>query len=347
MNALWLCSFDFVLNVLRSVGRVLLLTVLLGACASATRSPSTTAWTSRPGTAISGAAVRHIFIIMMENKSASTILKNPNVPYINRLIGEYGYAASYYGVTHPSLPNYVATIAGDYFGAQSDDESLRFSGASIVDQLEAHHRSWKAYMESLPSAGYNGNAFPPGALPLYRRKHDPFMLMTSVVQSSARRTHVVPASQLHVDLASNRVPDFAYIVPNICHDMHGFSRATGSCTTGTDALMRTGDAYLATLIPAIMRSRAWTGGSVIFVIWDESDDSSGAGCCDAPLSNGGGRVPAIVIARNGVRHYVSRSLYNHYALLATIQAVWGLGCLRKTCDRTHVRPMTEFLQRPG
>ncbi len=28
---------------------------------------------------------------------------------------------SFYGVTHPSEPNYVAAVGGDFFGAASDD----------------------------------------------------------------------------------------------------------------------------------------------------------------------------------------------------------------------------------
>src|SRR5512135_2193124 len=49
---------------------------------------------------------QHVFIIMMENTGYSSLIGNPNAPWINSAAATYGLATNYTGVTHPSQPNY-------------------------------------------------------------------------------------------------------------------------------------------------------------------------------------------------------------------------------------------------
>src|SRR5258708_16813554 len=65
---------------------------------------------------------QHIIEIMMENTSYGTIIGNPLAPNINALANKYGLATNYFGVTHPSEPNYVANVGGSYFGIQDDNQ---------------------------------------------------------------------------------------------------------------------------------------------------------------------------------------------------------------------------------
>src|SRR5215472_13776895 len=89
------------------------------------------AWLATP--AISSASItstnnsgipryQHIVEIMMENTSYSTIIGNPLAPNLNSLANTYGLATNYWGVTHPSEPNYVANIGGSFFGIQDDNQ---------------------------------------------------------------------------------------------------------------------------------------------------------------------------------------------------------------------------------
>ncbi|MFH4316774.1 alkaline phosphatase family protein, partial [Acinetobacter baumannii] len=82
-------------------------------------------------------------MIVLENHSYAQTVGNPNLPTLNRLAKTYGLAANYYGVAHPSLPNYVAMIAGDTFGSRADDPSQRFNGPTLAGQLEAKGLSWR------------------------------------------------------------------------------------------------------------------------------------------------------------------------------------------------------------
>jgi hypothetical protein len=63
----------------------------------------------------------HIFFIMMENHATNQIIGNTaDAPFINQLAHRFGLATNYHGVTHPSLPNYLAAISGDIQGIYDD-----------------------------------------------------------------------------------------------------------------------------------------------------------------------------------------------------------------------------------
>ena len=55
------------------------------------------------------APLSHVYVIMMENTDYEDVIGNTtDAPYINQLANTYSFGANYYGVTHPSEPNYVA-----------------------------------------------------------------------------------------------------------------------------------------------------------------------------------------------------------------------------------------------
>src|SRR6266404_929374 len=113
---------------------------------------------------------QHVFVIMMENTGFDSLIGNPNAPWINQAAARYGLAKTYYGVTHPSQPNYIAATSGSTNGVP-DDNDITISVPNIVDQLEANGKTWRAYMQSLSLCVTKldhacGNQ-------LYERKHDP------------------------------------------------------------------------------------------------------------------------------------------------------------------------------
>jgi hypothetical protein len=317
--------------------------------------------------------LQHVFVIVLENHSKNGVIGDPNTPYITSLASKYAVAGRYYGVTHPSEPNYLALIAGDNFGLNADDPSKRFDAKNLVDQIEASHRTWDAYEESLPSVGYTGDYWPSSSNALYASKHNPFVLFNDIRNDPARLAHVKPYTSLAADLngPEKSIPDYSFIVPNQCHDMHGGVytpvAADGSdgspCPYGSTnddpsdaALKQKADAFVQQAVHTITTSKAWTGNSAIFVIADESDyngdtETGGwadaSGCCDSPVLPagdpdisptwpggvyGGGLSPAIVITTHGPRGYVSSTPYNHYSLLTTIEQNWHLGYLGHAGD---------------
>ena len=167
-------------------------------------------------------AFDHIFLVIMENHGYDEIIGSPDAPFLNQLANRYGVATNYVSVAHPSLPNYLALTGGDTFGISTDcTDCFQSAPNLVVDRVAASGRTWRAYMESMPSPGYLGDAYP------YMQKHDPFVYYDNVRTDPAQLANVVPASQLVADLASAQTtPAFGWITPNMLDDMPGNQVAT-------------------------------------------------------------------------------------------------------------------------
>ncbi len=292
---------------------------------------------------------QHVFIIMMENTGFDSLMGNANAPFINATAANHGLAANAFGVTHPSQPNYIAATSGSTNGV-ADDSDTTIDVPNIVDQLEANGKTWKAYMQSYSLCATQldhacGNQ-------LYERKHNPFVSYLDVQTNPARMANLVDFSQFAADLASGQVPDYVWISPDQCHDMHGRFDPGDPCDfSQVQGLIAAGDAFLQSTVSAIMSSAAWTGNSIIFIAWDESDfTGSGfngfgddSGCCDSIPGEGGGHVVTLTISHSDHSPRTSNIAYNHYSMLATIQDGWKLGCLAFTCDTTNVPPMSDLV----
>jgi hypothetical protein len=269
-------------------------------------------------------------------------------------------ATNYFGITHPSEPNYVAMLGGSTFGVNSDNPyyTQKVNAQSLISQMDAAGISWKAYLQSLPHPGYQGICYPakcngvPDIDPLYVSKHVGISNFTTSL-NPADWSRQVPSGQLTNDLAANNVPRFSWIIPDECRDMHGdppYCVDSGSTSSGPvydpqdQHLVGIGDAYLGKVVSQITNASFWSKGNNAFVVvFDEGDDS--AGCCGA--NPGGGQVAAIVVTNHGPRGLQDNNPYNHFSLLQTIQKSFGLGCLQATCDTANVHPMAPLFAITG
>jgi hypothetical protein len=361
-----------------SVAAAFLAGAAIGPVAAQPRSPAPGGHAARSASVARFAHLDHVFVIMMENTSYKDLLSASNsyTGYIRRLAGTDGLATDYYGVTHTSLPNYVAATSGRTWGSHSDDDAQAayLDHENVVDELEAAHVTWKAYMQSLPYAGDTTDTASGG---LYVRKHDPFLLYPDVYDNPGRARQVVPLAQLRTDLAGGHVPQFAWISPNVCDDMHGGAPqcpyASPANPSYQNDLYRDGDQFLRKWVGLITSSRAWTGHSAIFVTWDEGSYADVSpygplddrGCCDSPrvaassstpadetdLADssvyGGGHIPMIVVQDHGLGHVSESAPANHYSLLRTIEENWGLPLLGNAGDSVQVRSLSPLLVPAG
>ncbi len=263
----------------------------------------------------------HIFIIVMENKEASQIVGNPDAPFLNELAREYAQAADYYAISHPSLPNYLALTGGDTFGITSDCNTCFVNADNIANQLAVAGKNWKAYMESMPGPCFVGDK-----LPDYGMKHNPFMYYDDIRKNPDLCNQVVPFSQFSIDLGADSLPDFVWITPNICNDMH-------------NCAISSGDSWLKTVVPEILASSAWKNNGVLFITFDEGVTKSG--CCSFAA---GGKVFTLIISPLVKAGYVSTASYDHYSLLRTLEASWSLPLLKKAGSKSTPL-MREFFTR--
>jgi hypothetical protein len=228
---------------------------------------------------------------------------------------------------------------------------------SLPDQLEAAGLSWRAYMEDM---GKNPAREPAtcGHVPLgapettnlasggdqYAAKHDPFVYFHSIIDDQARcDSHVVNLERLPQDLASaSTTANYIFITPNLCsdgHDVHCIDGRTGGLTAI--------DLFLRRWVPLIEAAPAFLADGVLVITFDESDgagaEGSSACCGEKSLPGarfqpgfsgpGGGRVGAIVLSKFVKPGTVSAVPYNHYSLLRTVEALFGLPYLGYAAEK--------------
>jgi phosphatidylinositol-3-phosphatase len=253
----------------------------------------------------------HIAVIVMENKEYRAVIGSSDASYLSRLARRNVLLRKAYATSHPSLPNYLALIGGSTFGTTSDCTDCYVRGRNLVDQLEAHGISWRAYMQSMPSACYTGasSGTDPNA---YVKKHDPFMYFNDIRNRPSRCNKVVPFTELRADLRGG-LPQFVWITPNECADMHSCSVVRG-------------DAWLKRWVPRILPALGSNG--IVLILFDEG--SSDRGCCG--VDPGGGHVAALIAGPGAADRTRIRTAVDHYSVLRLIEDEWGLRRLRRAGD---------------
>ncbi len=170
---------------------------------------------------------------------------------------------------------------------------------------------------------------------------------------------IVPYEAFATDLAANSVPDFVWVSPDQCHDMHGVSPSgaaaikvpdCGYPDSGLDhGAIKLGDAYVKETVAAITGSAAWKEGAVIIIVWDEDDYAGFSGTAGSPIGRndtllGGARAPLIVVTGDQKPPAKLDEPANHYNLLAAIQQAWNLGCLKSSCKAGKANPLAGLLE---
>jgi hypothetical protein len=261
-----------------------------------------------------------VAVFVLENRSYEQVIGSANAPYINGLARRGALATSYYAIAHPSLPNYIALTGGSVFGIKGDCVSCDVSARNIVEQLDATGRTWKAYFEDIDLRNRPG-PITEGYNPYY----NPFVFYEKVRGVDSNRDRVVGFTDLHRDLRSGRVPDLLWIAPGVRHDGH-------------NSTLRAADRYASRLVPKLLRALGPRG--VLYLTWDEGSRPDLRGM----EGRGGGRIALIAAGGAARRHTRTAVRANHYALLRTLEAGFGLPPLAKAGARST--PVLRGLLKP-
>jgi phosphatidylinositol-3-phosphatase len=189
---------------------------------------------------------RHVFLIVMENKSPQQALQGS---FTASLAARYRVAGNYTAIAHPSLPNYLALSSGQTWGVEDDNYHMLPRGG-IGDQLTAAGVGWRAYMEGMTAGQCKNSQYP------YYFRHNPFAYYGGNCPDN-----VVPFTSLADDLSSSKPPMFSWISPDGCNDTH-------------DCRLSVGDDWLRQTVGLITQSKAWSANGVLFVVWDEDDHTA-------------------------------------------------------------------------
>ena len=259
-------------------------------------------------------AVGHVIVVLEENTEYSSVVGSSQAPFLNALATQYGAATSFYANTHPSLPNYFYITTGSAAGATSDTYTQTFTGDNVVRQLVAAGKTWRSYAEGLPSVGYlgtdNGN---------YVKHHNPFAYFSDVVNDSTQRRNLVPFTQFAADLSAGNLPNYSFVVPNVCSDGHNCSLAVV-------------DGWLRQNIGPLLRNPQFQADGELIVTFDEGTSST----------NGGGHVMFVVAGPRARRGFTTATGYTHLNLARFSLELLGLSSYPGAAATAS--SMLEFLQ---
>src|SRR2546427_694071 len=262
----------------------------------------------------------HVFIVVEENTNYAQVIGSASMPYLNGLINQYGLATQYYANTHPSIGNYFMLTTGQILTNNDGEVPQGFpvSADNVVRELVAVGKTWKAYAEHLPSVGYTG-----GNSGNYAVRHNPLAYMTDVENNSVQKQNLVPFTEFPQDLASGNLPDYSFIVPNLCNDAH-------------DCGLNVADTWLQANIGPLIRSQQFQKDGLLIIVFDESDSDN---------THGGGRAVAVLISPPSSRTaYQSTTLYQHQSVLRLM--LEGLGIKTLPGAAATAPKMWEFFTFP-
>lgn len=202
-------------------------------------------------------ATTKLMVIYEENTDASSIYGSSSATNINKYATDCGSAQNYQALTHPSLPNYMASTSGLSYASDPWTGDCDPGGTCLTGNNNIFHQvgasGWKAYAESMSSnCSTSGDA--------YASKHNPAEYYTDVSAQCA--TNDVPmgsttSGALHNDVVKSTLPTFSTVTPNLNNDMH-------------DGSIQQADSWLGGWIPQITAGPDYQAGHLtIIIVWDE------------------------------------------------------------------------------
>ncbi|KHO00151.1 acid phosphatase [Metarhizium album ARSEF 1941] len=272
-----------------------------------------TAKTSSPTSHVKGKAFDRLAIIYFENQNYDKSFGDPNFNWFTKK----GITLSnYFAVTHPSEPNYMASIAGDYFGMENDDFTRSPRNIStVIDLLDTKDISWAHYQEDMPFSGFEGNSYrnrKNGAND-YVRKHNPAVLHDGITQSEQKLSQIknlslidTSRSMFHKDLKGNKLPQWMFITPNMTSDGH-------------DTSVTVAGVWCRKFLEPLIEDGNFMQNTLVLITWDENESYAARNNILGILI--GDAVPKELVGTE------DKNFYNHYSEIATVSANWDLPTL--------------------
>ncbi|EPS93298.1 hypothetical protein FOMPIDRAFT_1170659 [Fomitopsis schrenkii] len=284
--------------------------------------------TLQNGPLVPGKVFDRFIQIWFENTDFETAASSPT---FEKLSEQGLLLTSYYAMTHPSEPNYIAVAGGDFFGNAVDDfRAIPMNISTIVDLLDQKNISWASYQESMPYDGYTGYNYTSfdyisgtGAYTYYVRKHNPLVIFDSVSNVTERALRIRNFNDFAKDVNASAIPQWSFITPNLVNDGHD---------TNIDFMSQWIQFWLK---PLLADTRFNDNRTVILLTFDETETYS--------INNRiwtlvlGGGLPA------SLKNTTDDTFYTHYSCLSTVEANWGLGSLGRGDTNATLNNVFDFV----
>ncbi|KAK8090428.1 acid phosphatase [Apiospora hydei] len=255
---------------------------------------------------VKGKAFDRFAVIWLENTDYDMAYGDEN---LNWLAKKGITLSGYHAVTHPSEPNYVSAIGGDYFGMQNDDfNQIAQNVSTVIDLLEDKGISWAEYQEDMPFSGFSGMEWlnQENGKNDYVRKHNPAVIYNSAAGQIDRLASMKNLTMFYEDLKNDALPQWMFITPNMTSDAH-------------DSDIQTAGAWTRNFLEPLLDDERFMKNTLVLVTFDENDTYQVQNRILGILL--GDAVPAELVGTT------DGNFYNHYSEIATVEANWDLHTL--------------------
>ncbi|TKA79113.1 hypothetical protein B0A55_02406 [Friedmanniomyces simplex] len=272
--------------------------------ASVYAAQATAATDAHDSSYVRGESFNRFITIWLENTDYDKAAGDPNLAWLaqNGITLE-----NYFGVTHPSEPNYIASVGGDNFGADNDNfNQIDANVSSVMDLLEARGISWGSYEEDMPYTGFEGFSWinQETGKNDYVRKHNPPVLYDENT-TPARLSYQKNFTQFCADLEAKQLPQWMFITPNMTDDGH-------------DSSVTVAGTWARGFLEPLMKNEYFMKDTLILITFDENETQTDVNRVFSILLGGAVR------GKEGTK---DANYYNHYSEIATVEANWCLNTL--------------------
>ncbi|KAJ7927017.1 phosphoesterase family-domain-containing protein [Mycena leptocephala] len=279
---------------------------------------------------VKGKAFSRMIQVWLENTDFETASSTP----IFESLAEQGVLlTNYNSLTHPSEPNYVAAMGGDFFGMHDDNMyHIPSNITTLVDLLEDKDVSWATYQENMDGDGFYGFMcehrpnyanFSAAPYPYYMRKHNPLVIFDAISQDPARAARIRTFNDFANDVVNGTLPQWVFVTPNMVNDAH-------------DTTIDFAAAFLEYwLLPLLTDPRVNGEDTLILLTFDENHSST--------IQNRIWTVAMGTAVPINLRGTSDDTLYTHYSAISTAELNWGLKSLGRQDVNATVSNVLSFV----
>lgn len=266
----------------------------------------------------SSPAPTKMLVVVEENKTYEQVLGSGRAPYLDALAETFGNARAMnagYPTRCPSLAAYVILTSGEDHGICDNRPPAAHAlpGDSVFARAAAGGGEWRLYGEGMPQPC----SLVDSADRRFVVRHAPAAYYVDLREQC--RSWSIPAGTLQSgvlreDVAAGRLPELSFVIPDICHDMHGGS----DCSARDD--VRAGDDWLREWLPTVFDGPDYRAGDLVVVItWDEGSRASN-------------HTPTVVVSprTDGVEVDRPTTLCGLLATMSEVLAIEPMGCAAST-----------------